>query len=174
MSDQVVYLMRGLPACGKSHRARRLAGATGVVLETDQYFLTEVGDDPTCYDYDAALLPAARGWNFARFQEAVSAGRTPIVVDRGNGLNQETRAYAVHAVAQGYRVELVEPDSPWWLELRPLLADPAANAEALDAWAHRLAELSRTTHRVSANTIRRWARSWRLDLTVDEILALRE
>lgn len=36
--NNVVYLMRGLPACGKSHRAKRLAGDKGIVLETDQYF----------------------------------------------------------------------------------------------------------------------------------------
>lgn len=52
--------MRGLPACGKSHTARRLAGEQGIMLETDQYFYTHVGDDPTSYDYSEALLPAAR------------------------------------------------------------------------------------------------------------------
>ena len=46
MSDKIVYLVRGLPDCGKSHRAWRLAGTEGVVLETDQYFHTQVGDDP--------------------------------------------------------------------------------------------------------------------------------
>ena len=62
MQGLVVYLMRGLPACGKSHRARRLAGADGVVLETDQYFYTQVGEDPGHYDYDKELLPRARQW----------------------------------------------------------------------------------------------------------------
>ena len=51
VSAKMVYLMRGLPACGKSHRARRLAGPDGVVLETDAYFYTQVGDDPASYDY---------------------------------------------------------------------------------------------------------------------------
>ena len=52
--------MRGLPGCGKSHMARRLAGDAGIVLETDEYFYTQVGNDPTSYDYDGDLLPAAR------------------------------------------------------------------------------------------------------------------
>lgn len=38
----VVYLMRGLPGCGKSHRVKRLAGEQGVVMETDEYFQTSV------------------------------------------------------------------------------------------------------------------------------------
>ncbi|MCA9202230.1 MAG: AAA family ATPase, partial [Planctomycetales bacterium] len=74
MSERIVYLMRGLPACGKSYTARRLAGATGVILETDQYFYLQVGDDPASYDYSEERLPAARQWNFNRFRRAIAAG----------------------------------------------------------------------------------------------------
>ncbi len=101
--DKVVYLMRGLPGCGKSFTARKLAGETGVVLETDTYFYTQVGDDPGKYDWSDDLLPVARQWNLARFREAVSRGVSPVVVDRGNGLNPETREYAVFGVEHGYR-----------------------------------------------------------------------
>ncbi len=34
MNNRIVYLMRGLQACGKSYRALRLAGDEGIVLET--------------------------------------------------------------------------------------------------------------------------------------------
>ena len=91
------------------------------MLETDQYFYTQTGDDPDSYDYSQELLPRAREWNFARFREAVASEMSPIVVDRGNGLNPETREYAVYAVERGYRVELAEPDSSSWQELRVLL-----------------------------------------------------
>src|ERR1051325_5177940 len=114
MSDNVASLMRGLPSCGKSTTARKLAGETGLVFETDEYFYTQVGVDPTQYDYREELLPAARQWNLERFQRAVDVGRSPVVVDRGNGLNAESRAYAVYALQHGYRVELKEPESPWW------------------------------------------------------------
>ncbi len=89
--------MRGLPGCGKSHRAKRLAGELGIVLETDEYFYTQVGTDPASYDYDKDLLPQARKWNLARLKDALVAGRSPIVVDRGNGLNAETREFAMLA-----------------------------------------------------------------------------
>lgn len=65
---KTVYLMRGLPGCGKSHRAQRLAGAEGVVLETDQYFYTQVGDDPVRYDYREELLPVAGAAGVAEVQ----------------------------------------------------------------------------------------------------------
>ena len=170
MVEKVVYLMRGLPSSGKSYTARKLAGSGGLVLETDQYFHTQVGADPSRYDYSEARLPAARRWNFERFQTAVAQAISPIVVDRGNGLNRETQEYARYAVDHGYRVELKEPESAWWQELRELLKDPHVSGEILDQWAERLAAQSRSTHRVPAATIRRWMVGWRHDLTVDGIL----
>ncbi len=171
MSHRIVYLMRGLPACGKSHMAQRLAGTTGVVLETDQYFYTHVGDDPQRYDFREALLPAAREWNLSRFRDAITQGISPIVVDRGNGLNAETREYAVYAVEHDYHVELAEPDSSWWQELRVLLKyQQYVDGKLLDAWANKLADTTRDTHRVPATIIRRWMNGWRHDLTVEDIL----
>ena len=170
MSGRIVYLMRGLPSCGKSYTARRLVGESGVVLETDQYFYTKVGDDPESYDFRRELMPQAQGWNFARFVEAVAAGRSPIVVDRGNSRNAETRRYARHAVAHGYEVELAEPDSPWWQEIRVLLKYRPITDPILDQWAQRLSQMSRATHRVPVATIRHWIKGWKHDLTVAEIL----
>ena len=116
MDEKIVYLMRGLPSCGKSHTAHKLTSNSGVVLETDQYFYTQVGDDPASYDYSAELLSVAREWNYERFQRAIAAGFSPIVVDRGNGLNPESYQYARYAVDHGYRCELKEPESEWWQE----------------------------------------------------------
>jgi hypothetical protein len=169
--EKVVYLMRGLPACGKSHKARHLAGTDGIVLETDNYFYTQVGDDPEKYDYSEKLMPAAREWNLSRFREAVSREISPIVIDRGNGLNLETRKYGVHAVEHGYHVELAEPDSTWWQDLRVLLKyKDYVDDKLFDAWAKRLADATRDTYRVPTSTIRHWMCRWRHDLTVEDIL----
>jgi hypothetical protein len=170
MNQPIVYLMRGLPACGKSHTARRLAGEQGIVLETDQYFYAEVGDDPARYDYRAELLAAAREWNYQRFVAAIAAGQTPIVVDRGNGRNAETKRYARFAIDHGYRVELKEPDSAWWQEIRVLLKYKRVTREILYQWAETLAGKSRETHRVPVAIIRHWMDEWKHDLTVEDII----
>lgn len=113
----------------------------------------------------------SREWNRTRVREAVLQGVSPIVVDRGNGLNPETREYAAFAVEHGYTAELAEPDSLWWLELRVLLKyQDDISSELFDAWAQKLAAATRDGHRVPARTIRRWMTGWRYDLTVDEIL----
>ena len=129
--------MRGLPACGKSHAAKQLVAHGGVVLETDEYFYTQVGTDATQYDWSDDLLPAARAWNLARFRAALGQGVSPIVVDRGNGRNAETREYVELARQHGYDVQLKEPDSPWWLEIRELLRNRSVNRPQLDEWAVR-------------------------------------
>lgn len=168
MSEQVVYLMRGLPSCGKSFTARQLAGNDGVVLETDEFFRSP--EDPTVYRYREELLPQARLWNLRRFEAALAAGISQLVVDRGNGRNRESWEYASRAVAQGYRVELKEPNSPWWAEIRPFLQDKQQHAQELERWSAWLAELSRQTHRVPQATIYSWMQSWKADLTVEDIL----
>ena len=173
MNDRLVYLMRGLPSCGKSYTARKVAGDRGVVLETDEYFYSQVGDDPDRYDFSKDLLPAARRWNFERFCNAVVSSVSPIVVDRGNGRNPETREYAQFAVDHDYDIELKEPKSDWWREIRGLLKRKRHNRECLHAWADKLAEISRDGHRVPASTIRAWMDGWKWDLTIDEILAYR-
>ena len=174
MTDRVVYLMRGLPSCGKSRRARELAGATGVVCETDQFFHTQVGEDASKYDYDADRLDEARDWNFHRFTEAIDATVSSIVVDRGNGLNTETQRYAQYAVARGYTVLLAEPDSPWWQEIRVLLKYKEYTEPILEVWAETLAKKNRSTHRTPARTIRRWMKNWNPNLTVNAILEYKE
>lgn len=173
MNDErpIVYLMRGLPSCGKSTLARELAGTTGVICETDEFFYTQIGESPDSYDYSAVRLDDARAWNLERFQIALRDRLAPIVVDRGNGLNPETQEYVVLAQQQGYEVELREPDSPWWRELRVLLKYKRYVApELFDRWAEALAERSQDTHRVPVETIRRWMGAWRAELTVDDIL----
>lgn len=174
VTDKVVYLMRGLPSCGKSRRARELAGAMGLVCETDEFFFTRVGDRADKYDYDADRQQEARDWNFRRFTDAVDGGVTPIAVDRGNGLNLETQRYARYAVDGGYKVLLAEPDSPWWQEIRVLLKYKEHTQSVLDDWADELAKKNRSTHRTPSRTIRHWMKNWNPNITVDAILNYKE
>lgn len=175
MTERSVYLMRGLPSTGKSFSARRLVSEGGIVLETDQYFYTHVGTDPEHYDYSEALLPLAREWLFDQFAAAIGSGVTPIVVDRGNGQNPESSRFARYAVDHGYDVQLREPESEWWQELRVLLKyREHLDSRVLDLWSQRLAERSRSTHRVPESTIRRWMNSWNSQLTVQDILKCTE
>lgn len=165
----IVYLMRGLPSCGKSTTARRIAGADGIVIETDAYFQ---GDQPgpEHYRFDSSQLDAARQWTLDLFRDALERRISPIVIDRGNGRNPESQVYAKLAQDAGYELELCEPDSPWWREIRVLLRYRPETNSLLEAWAAELSELSKQTHRVPASTISRWMKHWADELAVEDIL----
>jgi hypothetical protein len=162
--------MRGLPSCGKSHLARRLAGSTGVIVETDAYFQHDGEDSPHSGTSDEQILSEARCWSLERFHRAVAEQQTPIVVDRGNGLTIETYRYVRHALDNGYEVQLKEPDSDWWQEIRVLLRYKEITKPILDAWAEKLAELSSSNHGVKAERIRQLMEAWHDGLTVDDVL----
>jgi hypothetical protein len=162
--------MRGLPSCGKSYTARRLAGDTGIICETDEYFFTQVGEDPERFDYKEGLMKEARKWNFHRFQQAVEDGLSPIVVDRGNSRSIESQQYIRFAIDRGYVVELREPESEIWQEIRVLLKYKDITKPILDEWADRLAKMNRETHRMPAAKIRDWMAKWKYDLTIEDIL----
>lgn len=169
-SGKKIYLMRGLPSSGKSHTALDLAGDSGVICETDAYFYSQIGDDPQRYDYQAELLEAAREWNLARFKAAVQEGISPVIVDRGNGLSRSTQVYAEYGVANGYEVQLREPDSEWWQEIRILLKYRKYTRPLLRQWAEVLAAMSKNTHRVPVAVIWRRMESWQFNLKVADIL----
>lgn len=169
MDDKIVYLMRGLPCCGKSYRAKELAGDKGVVLETDSYFYTEVGDDPHSYDYDQKLLTKAREWNYERFKQEVTKGSATIVVDRGNSLSLESQRYILFAIEHGYSVKMAEPSSPWWQEIRVLLKYKKYTLPVLYRWAEKLSGKSMEHHRVPASFIRRLIDHWKWNVTVEDI-----
>ncbi len=166
--DKVVYLMRGLSGSGKSHRAKRLAGAGGAVCETDAFFK---GSGAVEVNGDA--ISAAKAWNFQQFQTALEQGISPVVVDRGSGLSIETQRYAALALEHGYAVEFQEPDSPWWQEIRVLLKYREFNVPVLEVWAGKLAQLRPQSCHLSEELIWKHMCNWRSDLTVKEVLVLK-
>lgn len=96
-------------------------------------------DDPQRFNYDRDLVSKAQAWNLARFEQALKDGRSPIVVDRGNGRNEESQKYVLLADQYSYDVVLKEPESPWWQELRVLLKyQRYIDDRILDGWAQSL------------------------------------
>lgn len=173
MTEKIVYLMRGLPCCGKSTTAQKLKGDHGIVLETDEYFLKHVGDDVHTYNFDKALMPKAREWIIKRYQTALEKGVSPIVLDRGNSFNQLSYDLATTALQYGYTVTFAEPDSPWWREIRQLLKNKNKNKYKLVNWAKLLEQKSREEppyHCVAAKDILRIMQSWRDKLTIEDVL----
>jgi len=169
--DKVLIIMRGLPWTGKSYRAKELAGETGEIFSTDDYwYQVNYPDKPDEYSFNPRFLGAAHKWNLLRAQRAVDMGSKLIVIDNTNTVASEPFPYVQYATWQNYKICIEEPTSERWLEIRELLKRKRDNKKALKQWAVDLAEGSKETHNVPFFAIERMMWRWQCDLTVDQIL----
>ena len=162
--------MRGLPSCGKSYTSRQLAGEEGVVCELDEFFYAQVGDDPSVYNWSDDLVARAHLWNLGRFKDAVDAGNALVIVDADNRLDIQACEYIEYALAWEYQIEIREPDSPWWGDIRKLLADKQANEQAILVWLRKLSAMSRAKHRAPLAVLIDRANSWKVDVSLEDYL----
>ena len=103
--DKTMYLLRGLPGAGKSTLAKVLGrGAVTAHFEADMYFYTEVGTDPTKYDFDASKLHAAHKWCQDSVESWISGSSQPIIVSNTFTTEKELKPYYDLAKKYGYKV----------------------------------------------------------------------
>lgn len=145
---KILYVMRGVPGVGKSHKASRLAPAENI-FSTDEWFDRQKGGYRA--SWSASKLGIAHNWNQERVAEALANGVTPVVVDNTNLTLSAVKPYVAMARKHGYAVEIHEADSTWWLEIKELLKDLEANSALLREWAGKLA--GKTVHGVPEATI---------------------
>jgi hypothetical protein len=169
--------MRGLPYTGKSYRAEQLlqeynnAGSLGVIHSTDEYFYKILKpEQPEVYNFNPHFLGDAHRWNRVRTQKAIEEGVSPIIIDNTNSTASEPKCYCVYAHHQDYEIQIEEPTSDRWLEIRELLRDKRGNKDKLKKWAKILEEGSKNTHNVPAYSIERMMWRWECDLTPLDIL----
>jgi predicted kinase len=109
---KTLTIMRGVPGSGKSTLAKVLANVPGVetapVFSTDDFFMVD-GE----YRFDGSKLGAHHAANLRRTAEAMEAGVTHVIVDNTMTQGWEAREYVRAATFHGYRVQFVEPRTPW-------------------------------------------------------------
>ena len=172
----MLIIMRGLPWTGKSYRAKQLAGDSGIICSTDDYFYQVIKpEQPDVYNFNPRFLSDAHKWNYLRTRKAVEkfvkdGSPTPIIVDNTNTESWEPQGYVKYAIAYSIPIEIHEPTSDRWLEICELLKDKKSNKKALKDWAVKLAEGSKETHNVHAFAIEKMIWRWQCDITIDDIL----
>ena len=152
-----MYIMRGVSGSGKSTKAKQLAGS-GKVFSTDDFFME--GEE---YNFNPTKLQEAHKWNQKRVWDAAHKGITPIVVDNTTTQGWEAKPYVVIGMTEGYDVEIVEPESPWWNKFRPNMSE-----EELQELAETL--VSKTVHGVPIEGIKNMLKRWEFDLDPMKIL----
>ena len=148
-SDNVLYIMRGCPGSGKSTLATELKGRNGRVFSTDDFFVQSDGR----YAFDPKKVAAFHKRNQERAREAISEGVSPVVIDNTNTTYWEMRPYVETGLRHGYRIEFVEPTTPWKYDT---------------------CELSRrNSHGVNEETIKRMLKRFQKNPTVAKVLGKR-
>lgn len=118
--DRELVLMRGLPGSGKSTKANKLAGRSGQIFSTDDFFCLNEEQE---YRFNGSLLGRAHNWNQKRSLDAMYAGIPIVVIDNTNTTIRELRSYLPHieaAMGLGYSVRIEEPETHWRFDVGEL------------------------------------------------------
>ena len=116
MNEKVLYIARGVPGSGKSYTIKQM-------VPKDNIFSTDDFWGPN-YDFNPSKIGFAHTWNQKRANDAMSQGMTPVAIDNTNLTWKEIKPYAKMAKANGYRIEYVESESPWWQEVSRNFGNP--------------------------------------------------
>lgn len=97
---RIVYILRGVPGCGKSTVAKNIAGDTGTICEADHYFWDADG----VYRYDSSKIGLAHEYCKNMFLNALDFQAPIIVVSNTNIDPAHFSFYEEKARAADYQV----------------------------------------------------------------------
>ena len=95
--DKILYIVRGVPGCGKSTFARTL---TPFHYEADMFF--RLKDDE--YKFDASRLHEAHSWCKRKVEDALKDGFSKVAVSNTSTTEKEIKPYMDLAEKYGYMV----------------------------------------------------------------------
>lgn len=109
-----LILVRGTPGSGRTTKANALKGDTGIVVSPDDYSAAPGSAH-------VAKLPAAQQYAEDAAERLMCNSHPLVIVDNFNYYPFDYAVYLRLANTYGYTVKVVEPDSPQWLAVKPLL-----------------------------------------------------
>ena len=142
---KTMILLRGLPGSGKSTLASQLAGITGIICSTDDFFVVNGS-----YIFDPSKLGENHQKNQDKACRAMEAGITPVIIDNTNTAATEMKPYVLMAQSFGYETRIMEPQTEWKFSV---------------------AELERrNSHGVACETLMKMLSRYEHNLTIQQII----
>lgn len=100
MENKVLYLLRGIPGCGKSTVAEAIIGNVGVHLEADMYHYDVEGN----YNWKPENMGKAHEWCQLGCESAMKQEMSKIVISNTSTTEKELKPYYDLAEKYGYMV----------------------------------------------------------------------
>ncbi|MEK7390532.1 MAG: AAA family ATPase [Patescibacteria group bacterium] len=105
---KVVYIMRGVPGSGKTTIARMLAGTTGRIHSTDDFFIGADGK----YCFNPRELEGNHRRNFEAFCRSLDEGVPAVICDNTNVRRWQFEPHVRAARQRGYLMAIVAMPHP--------------------------------------------------------------
>lgn len=169
-TENILYILRGPPASGKSYRAKQLANAHedfGLIYSADSYFGVTTEEYIRNWSRDKLFL--AHKWCQDGVLQAMESKKPVIIVDNTNTTLKEMKPYAALACKFGYKIQIEEPRSSWWLENVGFLSDKKKNQAQIEAFAQLLADKNKETHGVPYETILAMLNRYQVQVIVEDL-----
>lgn len=97
--EKIVYILRGVPGCGKSSLAEELKTSSGIICCADDYFMKSGK-----YEWDATKIGIAHLKCKTKYDDALNSGVPVIVVANTNTTTRDVNFYRNMARIAGYTV----------------------------------------------------------------------
>jgi len=147
--NKKLILLRGIPGSGKSTKAKQLASPL-YICEADDYWLNCVGD----YLFVPEKIGKAHAWCQNKVSLLMMAKRDTIVISNTNITRKDRQVYIDMAKDNGYEVEIVLPDSPWFNEILPRIRNKTFTDADVQCF------VDKNTHNVPFEAIKRMMTRW--------------
>lgn len=167
--------MRGIPSCGKSHRAKELANGDESIICSADSFLAD-----NLEEYRNAWLGADEVQLYIKLDKAhlncknkakeLLKNKSPLVIiDNTNLKIKDIIPYFELALEYGYEFNIEEPTSSWWVnDIKPYLKKRKDNKTHLLKMCDFLFEQNKLTHGVELETFNKLIFNYEF-VTIDSI-----
>lgn len=173
-NNKILIILRGLPSCGKSFRAKELSGGDkSIVCSADDFF----GITNEEYVANWCIEKLGTAHNECRKKAKILMQRQVplVIIDNTNTVFREILPYFDMAVQYQYRVQIEEPTSPWWLEqIAPFLTDKVKNKKHLEKMCQFLVLKNQETHQVPLVSMLKMMFRYQPNITFDDLVRVYE
>jgi hypothetical protein len=173
LKNKKLILMRGLPASGKSYRAKELCEDNeSIICSADHFF----GYAPEEYLAKWSFQNLGIAHNYCREKaKSLMEIHVPLVIiDNTNTTIKEMLPYVEMAIFYGYEIQVEEPCSEWWKnKVLPFIQNKSQFRIELDLACEDLFERSKSSHKVPLETIKKMMHRYEPNLTTEKLLERR-